>query len=455
MDEKKLLKVINEVDDKYINEAGNYKDKKLYERWVKGLSIAASMCVILTIGIAVTIMVASEGKDGGAEGQTELAIGESDELRFPEIGLEPDVEEEGFKYYILLDSGEYKLVEEEVVASKNMDVSSVIDKWMKLNGVTGIHMKDVKFKHTDAWEEEVVIDGNSYVEHRVATNVYSVYLEGSEINSELNNELAIGLVNTLISYAEDKTGVEYVKPYFNDVPMVLTDEENEMGYSYISVKLQRDEQEQWAEDFEDMIDISFVVKDEDGNPMKNIVYSLQYISGEKGSYQPGYGITDCTGEFTRKVHPDAVYELHLQKRNQVSYISDIEDVIYEELIVTMDVTEEFTKEIIWKEEDVIKSATRNNPVMIDISEIYEGNCEEVFLQLFTEDGGQIQLGYTDKRGEFMWYDGCSENVYLNVQVIKENGQDSSITYSKLYDVNIKNGRMNIVGEHRENFEILE
>lgn len=198
-----------------------------------------------------------------------------------------------------------------------------------------------------------------------------------------------------------------------------------------------------------MVEVTITVKDEAGNPMKNIAYHLEYLSGEKGSYQPGYGITDSSGKFTRKAHPNAKYILYLQKVNAVSYTQEIKASVYEEMIVNLNITETYETEIVWNEDDVVIVKEMENPATINITDIYDGNYEEVFLQLFTRTGGQVQLGYADDAGKYVWNDSVDGEYYLSLQVFDKTSEYDSIAYSQMFQIEIADRKVDIIGEVAE------
>ncbi len=448
MNEDKLLRAVGELDDKVIEEAAPKKKNKS-TKWVKWMSVAASVCIITVIGIAIVRQPSNPEKNEGKEKQTELATKKQPETggveMVPETGVFEGEDVDLFNYYIYTESGDYKVVEGKI---EELKIEEVINKYLELSDISDITVEKVEFIHKDAEESEV--DG--LVFYVPASNTYEIYLRGDTFAEEN----AKGLVNTVVSYMRNEPGNDYVKIYFNNQQYLIDESMPDYGYYNFQMDIGSEGDENpWAENSEETVDISFVIIDEKGNPMKNITYSLEYVSGERGSYQPGYGITDSTGEFTRSVHPNATYILHLEKRNAVSYTNEIEPVVYEEMLVNLDVKEAFSKEIVWEEDKVTKINDRGESITIDISDIYDGNREEIFLQLFTEEGGQIQLGYPDKDGKFIWYDGVDGNYSLTLQKFELISGESNIKYAKTYIVELKDGEMNIIKEQEGEIEILE
>lgn len=456
MSDKKLLRAVGDIEDKYVDEAAP-KRKGQAKEWIKWLSAAAGICLVIAVSVLLTRQRDSD-EDGQATGVIEII----DEGKVPETGPGVAVEP-GFEYYVYADNGKYNLIEEDVKAMENMDIEGVIKKWQQLNNVSNVTLNEVKREHTDAFDKEIVIDGNGYVEHTPAMDIYNIYLEGEA----LENSYVIGLINTIISYTEDLAGAQYVKPYLNGELIELGSQMHEYGYLYIQVDIEgtgategEDAADiEWAENGDYKVDISFIVKDEAGNPMKNIAYHLEFVSGEKGSYQPGYGITDSTGEFTRSVHPNATYILYLQKKNAVVYSSyekwtTYESVVYEELTLRIDVDGSFTKEIIWDEDQVIKVAKPQNSVTIDVTQMYTGSYEDVFVQLISEYGSQIQLGYLNDDGSIVWSESQDGSYYLQLQWF-DKANDGELTHTESYKIIIKDGAITVDDEWDGEMMILE
>lgn len=236
--------------------------------------------------------------------------------------------------------------------------------------------------------------------------------------------------------------------------MFLNESEN---IKYVSEG--KEESSDFMKDRQSTVDVSFCLKDEAGNPLKNITYSIEYVSGERGKYNSDYGITDTTSEFNIKMHPNAQYILRLQKRNAIIKNgveregAKYDSVIYDEMTVYLDITEACTKEIIWEEENVINIRERNKPILIDLSKVYDVNSKSVWVELVTIYGTYIQLGYPDDN-KIHWYDGEDGEYFLCLHKMNETKEDVINTYKNAYRINIKEGK--IVGlEYIGGFEIFE
>jgi hypothetical protein len=250
-----------------------------------------------------------------------------------------------------------------------------------------------------------------------------------------------------------KPGNCFVKINLCGKPLQLSEPMKEDGYSYMLVEIEDTESEPSAENGEEMVDVSFIITDRYGDPVSNIAYHIDYVSGEKGSYQPGYGITDSTGRFTRKLHPNATYTIYLEKQNAVSYTYEITPIVYERLSPTFEVTESCTKKFVWDNPSLVNRS--KNPVTITVPETVDGSYKDLFIQLFTESGGQLQLGYAESDGTFVWNDATDGNYHLNIQKFNQESEFDEIIYSKSYSISIKDGKMTILAEEVEPITIPE
>jgi len=208
-----------------------------------------------------------------------------------------------------------------------------------------------------------------------------------------------------------------------------------------------------------MVEVTFTVKDSDGNPMKNIAYHLEFVSGEKGNYQPGQGITDSTGTFTRKVHPNAEYVLYLQKKNAVIYADyqrypEHKEIVYEEAAINIKVDEAFSMDIVWDDEKTTVSSPKSQ-MNIDVTDLYEGPYEDVFFQLISEYGAQIQIGYLEDDGIIIWKDGYDGWYYLQLQMFEDTEHGDSLTMNKSYRVELEDGKIIVDKDWDGKMEVLE
>ncbi len=449
MDEKKLLKEIGSIDDKFVKEADSVVENKKTKHWIKYVSVAASVCIIAVIAAILKNSVFTGDKNitSGTENyeNTEPAIEKVPEI--PEIGIIDDNVETVFYYYVCAQNGHYSIINGD---TEQIEIEGAVIRFFELNAADEIKLNEIKIIHEDAKEW---IEGD-LTYHTPSMNTYEVYMDGRG----LTDDIAIGLVNTVGSYMHKMAGNKYIKLYLNSEAYLINDEMSDYGYATFDVELNNESDEKYAPDANQMVDVTFVIKDKSGNPMKNIAYHMEYLSGEKGSYQPGYGITDASGTFTRSVHPGAVYILYLQKRNAVIYESyerwtTYEPHVYEEMIVRLEVREALTTEIVWDEEEVIKIAEAEKIVEINISEVYEGSCEDIFVQLISDYGTQIQLGYLSEDGEIEWKDGQDGNYYLTLQ--KFDKEKDAVKFSKIYLIEIKDDEVVSIEEYNDEMMFLE
>ena len=91
-----------------------------------------------------------------------------------------------------------------------MTIEEMLKKFFVLNNVDSVTIKNIECEKKDGYDE---VQGDTIV-HYVDTYTWSVYLEGEV----LKDELAIGLVNSLLSFNEDKAVPSYIKLYLNDEP---------------------------------------------------------------------------------------------------------------------------------------------------------------------------------------------------------------------------------------------
>ena len=283
MKEDKLLRVVGDIEDKYIEEAA--PKKKSNKRFVKWLSVAASICIVCMLGVIIYMMNDNGVTDNEYKGTIE--IGENDELRVPETGKLEDievVERKGFPYYIYNGNGKYKRVYEDVDVAKTMSIEDVVTKWLELNALSNLTIKEIEVEHIPFKEETITIDGYEYIQGTTAKNIYDIYFEGEE----LTEALIIGLINTVSEYRpQEKSGLPFINIYINGVEKEISDDEGEFGYTNIPVEVEEEVNDKDNElklpcdNPEYMVNVTFSIKDENGNPMKNIAYHLEFVAGEE------------------------------------------------------------------------------------------------------------------------------------------------------------------------------
>ncbi len=454
MKEDKLLRVVGDIEDKYIEEAA--PKRKSNKRVVRWLSIAASICIICMLGVIIYVMNDNRITDNEYKGNVE--IGEKDEVRVPETGKLEDIdviERKGFPYYIYNGDGKYKRIYEDLDISKNMSIEELVNKWLELNNISNTTIKEIQVEHIPLKEETVIIDGFEYVQATTAKNIYDIHFDGEE----LTEELFIGLINTVAEYRpKEKIGAPFINIYVNDKEIEISEAKNELGYTNIAIEVEMDEdstsdntnvgEKLPCDNPEYMVNVTFTVKDENGNPMKNIAYHLEFVAGEEGHYQPGQGLTDTTGTFTRKVHPNAEYILYLQKKNALVYADyqrypEHKEIVYEEMAIRIKVEEGFTREIVWEKEEITVKEKPESQMLLDVSHIYEGPYEDVFLQLISGYGAQIQIGYLENNGTILWNDGYRGWYYLQLQKFEDTENGDSLLMNKSYRVFIEDGDITV------------
>lgn len=410
-------------------------------------------------GAELTTERATETVEDGAVGEPYQEYNE--EYPFPEVH---------FYHY---NNGEYKIYSVTNVP-KDVGLGTVVERCLNLNLASGVLCKGYESHYR---KPETKTEGE-LVMHQTGEMYYKIDLEGEE----LSEQAAIALINTLV-HSTKATGICYVDLYINGTPYQMSHPRQASGYTYIEVptvvgygdpakglpfpdrsaddNLSRaDASEEWVENADEMVEMTFVVKDKQGNPVPNIACHIEYMSGEKGSYQSGYGFTDLTGTFTRKLHPNATYTIFLEKQNMISYTSEITPVVYERLTETFDVTVACEMHLLWDEP--IQLEERKNSVTIDFGQLISFRSFPLYgplLQLFTENGGQIQLGYIEDNAgwgkeKFVWNDATDGKYYLSVLQFDPDSSER-LVYNETYYIEIKDGVMKNIKEMPEPVTIPE
>lgn len=241
MNEKRLLKQIGEIDDKFVEEANTVhanKGSKAKNKmvWIKWMSIAASICIIVATGLAINgsgllqgdkskpdIKITPEIEDKWSGNKMDENWTENEDI---EIG---EVVSTGFGYYILCEDGKYKIVSEYEAKAEKMNVGEVVKRFIALNEIDDTQFEKVTMEETKAVTEE-----DNYI-------LYNIYL--TTTGDEFNDKIASGLVNTVQSYLEELSGNKYIKLYVNHQKYLIGGEMPERGYLYIDVDVTGEEGE--------------------------------------------------------------------------------------------------------------------------------------------------------------------------------------------------------------------
>lgn len=402
----------------------------------EGLNDDIAKGLVNTVGLYISDYVGNDYVKLFLNNEAYLIGGEMPDYGYAEFSLsvkeKVEVKDE-FAYYVHIGEGDYKKLKEDKIATSRMDVEDVVKKFLAVNG----------------------LDDTTLLKIDVSEDSYKIYMDGDDITEDM----AKGLVNTVLEYSSCNENIRFAKMFVNNKEIMIDNDRTNKGYQMFELDIEYDWEEDDAPDPEEMVDISFVIKDETGKAMKNIAYRLEFVSGEKGNYQPGKGITDSTGKFTRSVHPNAVYILYLQKKNANIYSTferwtSYEEYIYEELPIIIEVDGSFTKEIIWKDEDVIDICEPENAIIIDVTQIYTGSYEDVFVQLISDYGSQIQLGYLGADGKMIWNESQNGWYYLQLQWF-DKSDGGKLTHSESFKIDIEDGEITVDEEWDGEMKIYE
>ncbi len=402
----------------------------------EGLNDDIAKGLVNTVGLYISDYVGNDYVKLFLNNEAYLIGGEMPDYGYAEFSLnvkeKHEVKDE-FAYYVHIGEGDYKKLKEDKITTSRMDVEDVVKKFLAVNG-----LEDITLSKIDTSEDS-----------------YKVYMTGENITEDM----ARGLVNTVLDYSSCNENVRFVKMFVNNKEVMVDNERTNKGYQMFELDIEYDWEENDAANPEHMVDISFVVKDENGKAMKNIAYRLEFVSGEKGNYQPGKGITDSSGEFTRSVHHNAVYILYLQKKNANIYSTferwtSYEEYIYEELPIRIEVDDSFTREIIWTDEDVIYICEPKNAIIIDVTQIYTGSYKDVFVQLISDYGSQLQLGYLGADGKMIWNESQNGWYYLQLQWF-DKANDDKLVHSESYRIRIKDGEITVDDEWDGEMRVYE
>ncbi len=179
-----------------------------------------------------------------------------------------------------------------------------------------------------------------------------------------------------------------------------------------------DAEPEWSENGMYTEDIKIKVVDTKGNSVRNIAVRCEYLSGEYGSHQPGYAITGNDGEVMRLLHPNAKYKIYTQKLSCVSYDRNVKADIIRELVTELDFKGQDEVTIVWDEESIPMTTLIEKSLKIKVLDEKGYPVPELFVQSLIPYGktlGQLQLGYTDENGIYVWSNYICGEMILTLQ----------------------------------------
>lgn len=388
------------------------------KKWIVGLFVCCIIAVIMIFSLFTRLKQNRENTD----------------IPLPQLDSDIDISDEeiGFCYCV------YKDVYRYAVERKNnlihLTVEDVVERYIEIAELNDISIDCVKTKKV--MNEKQISKGIYYPE----ATTYEVYLKGKGIEVTQVN----GLISTLLSYFDTVKGNEYVKIYLNNQLQKTSEQMPEPGY-FIQRQTSYWEKARDKAGYEEnegkSTNVKFVLKDENKNAMKNIIY---YIEGS----DKGEMITDSTGEIELSLKSNNQYMLRLQRKNSIVYGMYGENAsIYEEMVVCFEVNEEFEQQLIWDEACVTKLCEAENKIIIDVTDFANAPYEDILVSV-NKHGASYEIGYCEDDGTIVWndYGQIADNCILTLI------HNDIETY---YEAKINDGVFEIIGETTEEPKIAE
>ncbi len=359
---------------------------------------------------------------------------ENIEIPLPQLDSNIDMSDEeiGFCYYVYKDV--YRYATEAKANLKYLDVEDVVERYLLIAEIDDISLEQVKEEKVKT--EKTIAEGI----YQPDCITYNVYLKGENLEPMQLN----GMISTILSYADTVEGVEYVKIFLNNRLQTTSEQMPNQGYfiqkETSSIEVVRDKA-MYEKNKGTNAEFTFVLKDENGIPMKNVVY---YVEGS----DVGENITNSTGEIKLSVKTNNQYTLRLQKKNSIVYgMYGEEASIYEEMVVCFDVKDGFEQELIWKDEYVIDLSESLGETVIDVKNFIDKSYEEVLVSV-NKNGAIYKLGYCEDDGTIIWNDcGAMADEYIVILAVDGN--------EKYFEAKANNGNIEIIKETLEEPKVAE
>jgi len=163
------------------------------------------------------------------------------------------------------------------------------------------------------------------------------------------------------------------------------------------------------------------------------------LAAFRNACEKGYGI-ELDIQLSKDGEVIVFHDYTLERMTGVG--RKISECTYEELPIRIEVDDSFTREIIWTDEDVIDICEPKNAIIIDVTQIYTGSYKDVFVQLISDYGSQLQLGYLGADGKMLWNESQNGWYYLQLQWFDRTNNDK-LMHSESYKIRIKDSEITV------------
>lgn len=387
-----------------------YKTKRNHIwRLVPVISMSLVVCLLLVAGTFTAMkLFRSDVDEINTNTQNEL-IG-----NIPEIDVEPV---RSIVYYLPTTDGKYQA--EFFTDNLSPSFEEIVSRYLSLTDTEKIQLSDQRLDTTDGKTEYITdSQGEGLVSHTPGISTRYVYFTGENI---YDDSIYIGLINTLSANCHQN----YIHIYINDVELTIGNELPEKGYSFFNIEIETSVEYPGScpggIPTEPAVATNCIIHvvDKSGKPVCGISVRLEYLSGTMYNYMPGYAMTGyITGTVTRQGAVGATYRIHAELLNANSYTSEFEKkVIYD---VTKDVTFSGSDEVTIVFDWDGKLPDGMKKTVIKAVDDYGNPMKNYNISLFTSNGGQIMLGYTNENGEVVIYGSPSGDFVARVTLFDEN-----------------------------------
>lgn len=387
------------------NNRRTVKKSRSVRRIGTGKYIAFAAC--LALALAVTAVA---GIFAGINRSSDGVVRLPEDFKIPsnEIGITPDRAPENKYNFFFPTSYGYCVIVNEPQSGLRVDGKGFVSLFFDKCGIDGI--KVVKYEKNTV-KGELTDNGDGTVTKTADITAVTIYLDGKD--EDIPDDLTFKcLVNSVLNYDSARK----VILYFGNDPVKIDGKSEPEGFGGFELKIKEPERIP-AENPEMTVPLTVRIVDKNGMPVSGISVCLEYLSGEAGSYMPGYASTGSDGTVTRKAHPAATYRVYARLLSCMSYTSSIKSrVIFEQTkTVTLDGAAEVS--FVWDESEMIRLSDPEKSLKIKVVDKKGNVLPNIFVSMFTENGGQFILGYTDKNGIATWYDNIDGDYYVTLYPI--------------------------------------